>query len=78
MECLMEQKKIEEYLGKRVVITTLGNVSYAGTFTELYISKKGIIGCFVETDSLLGVCIWCPLQSVKEIVHIPIIVSEGK
>lgn len=71
----MEQKKVEECLGKRVVITTLGNVSYAGTLTELYTNKKGAEGCFVETDSLLGVSIWCPLQSVKELIHIPITVN---
>lgn len=71
----MEQKKVEECLEKRVVITTLGNVSYAGTLTELYTSKKGVEGCFVETDSLLGVSIWCPLQSVKELIHIPITVN---
>lgn len=74
----MDRKKIEDCLGKRVVITTLGNVSYAGTLTELYTSKKGPQGCFVETDSLLGVSIWCPIQSVKELLPIPITVREDK
>lgn len=32
----MEQKKVEECLEKTVVITTLGNVSYAGTLTDFY------------------------------------------
>ena len=68
----MELSRIDECLGKRVVITTMGNVSYAGTLTELYTNKKKVKGYFVETDSLLGVSIWCPITSIKELVCIPI------
>lgn len=65
-------KNFDDLLEKRVVLTTNGNVSFAGIYREKYTNIKGVEGCFIETDSLLGVCIWCPIDSVKELIEVPI------
>ena len=54
---MIEEKYAEEIVGKRVVLTTISNVSYAGTLIDIYTNKKCVTGCFVETDSLVGVSI---------------------
>lgn len=74
---MISQEETISAIGKRVVITTISNVSYAGTLTENYQNNKGLDGCFVETDSLIGVAIWCPLASLKELIVIPI-KTEGE
>lgn len=58
-------------INKRVVLTTNGNVSFAGVLNKIS-TENDVEGYFIETDSKLGVCIWCPLDSVKELLEIPI------
>lgn len=58
-------------INKRVVMTTNGNVSFAGTLIKISV-ENDVQGYFLRTDSYLGICIWCPIDSIKEVIEIPI------
>ena len=68
----MNNENYNEYVGKRIVITTIGNITFAGKLIKTS-NENNENGLFIQTDSRFGVCIWCPVSSVKEIITIPAI-----
>jgi hypothetical protein len=58
-------------IGRRAVIVCNNNVSYAGIIRGIYEinNKKGEL---LELDTFSGLCVWVPLDFVKEIMVIPI------
>lgn len=67
----MTNEELNTLKNKRVVLTTLGNVSFAGELIS-QTSINEIEGCMIRTDSKLGICVWCPVGSIKELILIPI------
>ena len=62
---------IEQYLGKRIVLTSNNEIAYAGVpITKMRVnSKEGLI---LQLDDESGFSIWCPDDFIKDILVIPI------
>lgn len=68
--------RVEEYLGRRVVLTCRSELSFCGTARSVHTigSRSGVL---VETDASSGFSIWCPLDFVKQVTVIPIPVEPS-
>lgn len=64
-------ENIANHLDKRIVLTTLNEVCYAGVSRRV-IPIDGNDGLLVQIDDNSGFSIWCPLGFIKEILVIPI------
>ncbi len=64
--------EIENNIGKRIVLTCMNNLSYAGTLKEIVETTTIKKSALVELDSETGFSILCPNEFIKEIIVIPI------
>lgn len=60
------------YLNKRVVLTSKGELSFCGRVLEIKVID-GKEGYLLKTDSINEICIWCPIENVREIITVPIL-----
>lgn len=68
---------MEEYVQKRVVLTAHNDLSFAGTFREVFVTADGQECAIVELDRSSGFAIACPLSFIKEVLVVPITVSDS-
>ena len=61
----------DQYIGKRVVLKTSHEVSFAGKVVE-QIKANQREGLVIELDLESGFSIFCPLSSINEIMEVPI------
>jgi hypothetical protein len=59
------------FVGKRTVLRSENNVSYAGIVTSIEI-LQGEQGVLLELDARSRFSVWCPLNFVKELILVPI------
>jgi hypothetical protein len=64
-------EKVNDCLDKRIVLTTLNEVCYAGISRQI-LTINGNDGLIVQIDENSGFSVWCPLYFIKEILIIPI------
>ena len=64
MEC-------SHYRGKRIVLTTSHNVSFAGKVIEI-IKIQRREGLVFELDKDSGFSVFCPVTSIKNIIEVPL------
>jgi hypothetical protein len=62
---------VQEAVGKRVVLTCLSNVSYAGVVRGI-VPFEGRTGAMVRLHEPSGFSVWCPLEFVKSVLVVPI------
>ncbi|MFW0859235.1 MAG: hypothetical protein AAGB97_03510 [Dehalococcoidia bacterium] len=61
----------DQYVGKRIVLTTCHHVSFAGRVMEqIRVSQRE--GLIVELDADSGFSIFCPIAAINEIIEVPI------
>ena len=65
----------DEYIGKRIVLTSLSELSFCGIAREV-IEAGNRPGVLVETDSKSGFGVWCPLEFIKSVTVIPIPIED--
>jgi hypothetical protein len=61
----------DQYIGKRMVLTTCHHVSFAGKVVE-QIRANHREGLVIELDPDSGFSILCPLAAIKEIIEVQI------
>lgn len=72
-ENVTEEYNFEEYLNKRIVLTTGNNVSWAGVCKRLLtLEEDQPARILVELDAKSGFAVLCPRDFVKKIVVVPI------
>ncbi len=62
---------VNDAVGKRVVLTCLSNVSYAGVVRGV-VPFEGRTGAMVQLHQQSGFCVWCPLEFIKSVLVVPI------
>ena len=64
-------ENIKDMLGKRVVLTSKNEVSYAGVVHSI-IEVDGVEGVLLRIDKDSGFSVWCPGKFIKDVLVIPI------
>ncbi len=68
-------ENVDSYLGRRIVLTSRSEISFCGLARSV-IEVGRRRGMLLETDSISGFSVWCPLDFIKSVTVIPIPVEE--
>jgi hypothetical protein len=62
---------VRDTIGKRIVLTCLSNISYAGVVRGI-VDFDGKSGAMVQLHQPSGFSVWCPLDFIKTVLVVPI------